>query len=76
MKNLPTDTFLWRLRRFSAGEEAVRRLHQEVHGAELTDERGPLERKSCRQEFFMEIEGIARLTGRALGLSWCRATAW
>ena len=51
---LPTDTFLWRLRRFFAGEEAVRGLHQEVHGAEHTDARGPRERKSCRQEFSRE----------------------
>ena len=46
------------------GEEAVRRLHQEVHGAELTDARGPRERKSCTQEFFpgnMEIYNIGLL---------------
>ena len=58
---LPTDTFLWRLRRFSAGEEAVRGLHQEVHGA---DARGPRERKSCRQGENMEIYVIGLLAER------------
>ena len=58
---------LWRLRRFFAGEEAVRGLHQEVHGAEHTDARGPRERKSCRQEFSrenMEIYVIGLLAER------------
>ena len=39
-----------------------------MHGAELTDARGPRERKSCRQEFFPGKHGDLqhRLTGRAL----------